>query len=94
MVKFIAILAAGLTLFASPAFAQEDRTAVLEEACKADIQRFCPGIKRGEGAVLYCIAEHYGQLSNACRQALDGSGDDATLYDDAPPDGVKEREGR
>ncbi len=93
MAKLIGTLASAVSLFASPAFAQEDIIARIERACEADIRRFCTGVERGEGAVLNCLAENYGQLSNACQQALDGD-DDETLYDDATRDGVEERESR
>jgi hypothetical protein len=34
--------------------------------CAADIQRFCPEVKKGEGRITRCLADHASDLSRAC----------------------------
>lgn len=35
--------------------------------CTADIQKFCPNVKPGLGAIAKCLQEHKTQLSPTCR---------------------------
>jgi hypothetical protein len=46
----------------------------LSQYCKADIDKFCPGMKHGTGAIPKCLAINYGALSPACRTALNNKG--------------------
>jgi hypothetical protein len=39
-------------------------------ACKADIQKLCPGIQPGGGRIRDCMKQHEGDLSDACKQAI------------------------
>lgn len=36
------------------------------EACKADAEKFCPGIAPGDGAIHRCLKRHEAELSPAC----------------------------
>jgi hypothetical protein len=40
------------------------------EACRADLERLCPGVEPGNGALRRCLAEHRDVLSEACRSEL------------------------
>jgi polyhydroxybutyrate depolymerase len=43
--------------------------------CGEDVRRLCPGVPRGEGRVMQCLANYRNQLSPACRASLaDGGG--------------------
>jgi len=42
----------------------------VEEACAADIDKFCSKVSRGEGRVLLCMQAHDDQLSVRCQFAL------------------------
>jgi Cysteine rich repeat len=58
-------------LFAVAAYAQEAPPApTVRQACQADVQKFCAGVKPGGGRIRDCIAEHRDDLSQACRDAL------------------------
>ncbi len=48
--------------------AGNDRAALIQ-ACKADYQRLCNGVKPGGGAILACFQEHGDQLSAPCKTA-------------------------
>jgi len=81
-----------LALAAAAAFAQAG-----SEPCKADFEKYCPGVKPGGGAVNACVKEHGSKFSPACKQALAGldafvraCGDDVTKH--CP--GVQPGEGR
>jgi hypothetical protein len=39
-------------------------------ACKADVQKLCPGIKPGEGRIAACIKEHRAEVSLPCKAHL------------------------
>ena len=41
----------------------------LGEACKADRERLCGGVKQGHGAVAGCMKAHESELSKACQDA-------------------------
>jgi exonuclease VII small subunit len=38
--------------------------------CREDIQKFCPGIKPGRGAMRDCLEKHASELSAACQEHL------------------------
>ncbi|WP_048859593.1 cysteine rich repeat-containing protein, partial [Acidisphaera rubrifaciens] len=42
----------------------------LREACGADFQTFCPGVRPGGGRVIACLHAHGPDLSPGCQQAL------------------------
>lgn len=42
----------------------------LAEACKADAETVCKGVKPGQGRVMRCLAEHKDKVSSACNAKL------------------------
>lgn len=44
------------------------QAAVYADSCKADAQKFCPGIKPGGGAIEACFKKNEKSLSPACMQ--------------------------
>ena len=48
----------------------EQRAAVLERACGADVLRLCRDVPRGEGRVLACLDRNAMLLSPACAQEI------------------------
>lgn len=55
--------------FSGPVMAQSGQGAV-RDACKADIERFCASVQRGEERVRKCLSENRNQLSEPCKQAI------------------------
>lgn len=39
-------------------------------ACKADVEKYCPGIKPGDGTLKACMKEHRKELSPDCKKEL------------------------
>lgn len=74
-----------LSLFAVPAFAQDDDDAVVMQACQSNIQQFCAG--QSGDALFDCLDENYDQLSDACKQAFDTDDDDEGDDSDDQEDG-------
>ena len=67
-----ALLLVTLVLLAAPqaAAAEGQRP---REACRADFERLCKGIKPGEGRIKDCIKAHRAEISAQCRSALRGA---------------------
>ena len=42
-------------------------------ACRADVERLCADVQRGDGAVRRCLIEHRDTLSEQCRVQLDAA---------------------
>ncbi|MCA3327328.1 MAG: cysteine rich repeat-containing protein [Roseomonas sp.] len=61
-------------MFSGPVMAQSGQGAG-RDACKADIERFCPSVQRGEDRVRKCLSDNKSQLSDQCKRALDRAGD-------------------
>ena len=40
-------------------------------ACKADRERFCGNVQKGDGRIRQCMKDHYNDLSTGCRQHID-----------------------
>ena len=59
----IGALIAGILLAATCA-------ASAQEACRAEVDKFCKDTQTGEGRVLKCLQGHEAQLSDACRARL------------------------
>jgi len=36
-------------------------------ACKADVEKLCPGIQPGGGRIMACLREHKDEISDACK---------------------------
>lgn len=57
-----------LCLIVAVGFTQED--AEQKGACKPDVQKFCKGIKPGEGRIWSCLKSHEADLSQACKDHM------------------------
>jgi hypothetical protein len=58
-----ALLGAGF-LFAAPAVLAQPAPS---KACKADLEKVCPGVEAGHGRILACLADKTADLSQACK---------------------------
>jgi hypothetical protein len=45
----------------------------IKDACADEVQAHCGGVERGAGRVRDCLAEHSGDLSQDCKDALEGA---------------------
>ncbi|HQR75017.1 MAG TPA: cysteine rich repeat-containing protein [Burkholderiaceae bacterium] len=50
------------------AFALSGATAWAQEGCRADLAKFCPQAKAGDGTVAACLETNKAQLSAPCRE--------------------------
>lgn len=66
--KQLGIFLTALVL-ASPAFAGDTRPPG-NGACKAEIEKLCPGVQPGGGRIIDCLTAHRDQLSEACKANL------------------------
>jgi hypothetical protein len=58
--------------FSSFALAQEEGRH--RGACRADAERLCPGVERGGGRILNCLAGQKEKLSDDCRKMVESRG--------------------
>ncbi len=65
-IAFNLLLLAAMSL-TDVAFAQ---TAAEREACKADFEKFCPGVEPGGGRIIECLAQHLNELTPECQKAV------------------------
>ena len=77
------LLGAGVLLAAPVAFAEP----VPGKACKADLDKACPGVEPGQGRILACLEGKTDQLSPACKD--DVSKKFNALYKACRPDAEK-----
>jgi hypothetical protein len=42
----------------------------VRQDCGADFAKVCAGVQPGEGRIMACVREHFGQLSAPCQNAL------------------------
>jgi hypothetical protein len=61
-----------LVAFGSAAWAANEGGESIPAACSPDVQKFCASASNDEAKV-ECLAQNEGQLSQACRAAIDGS---------------------
>jgi hypothetical protein len=40
------------------------------QACKADAEKLCPGVKPGEGRIAQCLKEHKKDVSPECKREI------------------------
>jgi Cysteine rich repeat len=52
------------------AHAADTPAAATIEACKADIEKLCPGVQPGEGRIAACLKDKRRQLSDGCKTAI------------------------
>ena len=50
------------------------RRAAVRSACREDYQRFCGGIRPGNGELAACFKDHVADLAPGCHQALADAG--------------------
>jgi hypothetical protein len=60
------VLLTGLLLVPARASARGE----LATACRADVERLCPGVSPGGRRLAHCLEEHAAQLSQPCKQAI------------------------
>ena len=51
--------------------AAEKRVQEVREECNADAQKFCKGIRPGQGRILACLKSHQAELAPACKAEFD-----------------------
>lgn len=39
-------------------------------ACRADVDRLCPGVQPGDGRIMACLKQNQAELSSDCKDAL------------------------
>lgn len=39
-------------------------------ACRADVEKFCPGVEPGGGRIAACLKQNAAQISAACKDAI------------------------
>jgi hypothetical protein len=66
---YAAVIAA-LAIAASPALKAQDMPGP-GKACKSDREKFCPGLKPGDGKLGPCMKEHAAELSPECTAAAE-----------------------
>lgn len=71
-------------LFAAPVYAGTDA-----EACKPDVEKFCPEVTPGGGAVSACLKQHAADLSPACKQLLQTTKDKINSFAQACATDIK-----
>ena len=71
--RFAAALGLGLTV-ASATSAFAIGTPEQRRACTPDVYRLCAGEIPNVGAITACLQRHKGNLSEACRAAMDQAG--------------------
>lgn len=66
------LVAAALALaaFPAPALAQ---TAAERAACKADFEKYCPGVQPGGGRIVECLSAHLDELTPQCRSVVEAN---------------------
>jgi hypothetical protein len=52
-----------------PAPAVKEARAKMRTACASDLQKFCAGVERGNGALRECLRSHRPELSSECLSA-------------------------
>lgn len=52
------------------AHAADAPAAAALEACKADVEKLCPGVQPGEGRIAACLKDKRRQLSDGCKTAI------------------------
>ncbi len=60
----------GVLAIASPALQAQDMPGP-GKACKSDREKFCPGLKPGDGKLGPCMKEHAAEVSPECTAAIE-----------------------
>ena len=52
------------------AHAADAPPAAVVDACKADVEKLCPGVQPGEGRIAACLKGKHRQMSDGCKAAI------------------------
>ena len=69
-----AVLIGALAMASAPLMAQDIMAQDVQspgKACKTDREKFCPGMKQGDGKLGSCMKEHAAELSPDCTAAME-----------------------
>lgn len=70
MFKYFAIaFLASASMASAQQLSMSDKLA-LRDNCKQDIQKLCPDVKPGGGALMACVKENKDKLSSACATTI------------------------
>ncbi|MCZ8155113.1 MAG: cysteine rich repeat-containing protein [Leptospira sp.] len=61
--RFLSLLT--MVLFAATSMPANDKA--YKGACKADIEKFCQNVEKGEGRIVKCLKENEASLSESCQ---------------------------
>ena len=64
-IPFVALVAVSTAALAADVSDRAGRT-----SCKADVEKFCANVQRGEGRIVQCLKENEAKLSTPCKDAL------------------------
>lgn len=64
-----AVLIGALAMASAPLMAQDVQGP--GKACKSDREKFCPGMKPGDGKLAACMKEHAAEFSPDCKAAIE-----------------------
>jgi Cysteine rich repeat len=64
------VVSLGLVLFLLLAPAGVMAQQAVRQNCGADFAKVCAGVQPGEGRIMACVREHFGQLTTPCQNAL------------------------
>jgi len=67
LIARIALLAVPLLVSVSTAQAEERNN---PQACRADVEKFCKGVKPGSGRIVKCLKQHESEVSSACHENI------------------------
>jgi Cysteine rich repeat len=56
-------------------------------ACKADVDKLCPGIQPGGGRIIACLKQNRAQVSAGCKDALAKAREKKAPVAPVPPEG-------
>jgi len=71
MIKGLTCAMLGIGALAiTSATAAEPSKGAAQQACKADVERFCASVQRGDGRIRKCLSENKEQLSTPCKEAM------------------------
>jgi len=67
--RFILFAIAATALTVGPALAATTEAALMK-ACKADVEKLCPGVPMGGGKIIECLKKHTDQMTVGCAKQL------------------------
>jgi hypothetical protein len=86
------IVAGAALMIAGAACAQDagpgpgpGRGGAVRQACRADIEKLCPGVQPGGGRVMQCMRQHTAEISDPCKSAMMSARGNRRGQQGAPP---------